>query len=113
MVKKKSTSFILARSAFRSLKSGIAQFLSIVAIGAIAVTLFVGLGANADSFESRVEEVYQKGHLPSLWLTTKSYDEVDEETLQGIVGDRGQVEGRTYLPAMIAKKDVYCVTMSL
>lgn len=111
MVKKKSTSFILARSAFRSLKSGIAQFISIVVIGAIAVTLFVGLGANADSFESRVEEVYQKGHLPSLWLTTKSYDEVDEETLQGIVGDRGQVEGRTYLPAMIAKKDVYCVTM--
>ena len=109
---KNSTVKLLGRTAFRSLRNGLAQFLSIVAIGAIAVTLFVGLGANADSFESRVNEVYARGELPSLWVTTKSYDENDLDKIKEIVGDKGKVETRTYLPASFSKKDIYCAISS-
>lgn len=100
MVKKQgtSTSDILFRMMLRTLKKNIAQFLSIIAIGAIAVTLFCGLISNADVFETQVDSVFAKGNLADLWVTTQHYDKDDEERLSSFLEDGEEIEGRFYLP---------------
>ena len=106
-MKKKSTIGLLNKMLIRSLKKGWAQFLSIVAIGAIAVTLFVGLLANADSFESRVNEVYSEGNLASLWVTTTKYDAKDKEEISSLLNEDETIEGRLYLPCKVGSMDIY------
>lgn len=106
-MKKKSTISLLNKMLIRSLKKGWAQFLSIVAIGAIAVTLFVGLLANADSFENRVNEVYSEGNLASLWVTTTKYDVKDKEEISSLLNEDETIEGRLYLPCKVGSMDIY------
>lgn len=92
---------------FRSLKKGWSQFLAIIAIGTIAVTLFVGLLANAQSFENQVSQCYQEGNLADIWVTTEKYDAEDESQIKTLVGDKGQVESRFYYPAEIGTHEIY------
>ena len=68
----------LEQKLFREVKANWKQFLSILFIGGIAVTLFVGLEANADSIASRVNETYTRGNMADIWVTTSSYVEEDE-----------------------------------
>ena len=110
-MKKKSTIGLLNKMLLRSLKKGWAQFLSIVAIGAIAVTLFVGLLANADSFENRVNEVYSEGNLASLWVTTTKYDEEDSKAISSLLNDDEKMEGRLYLPAEVGSMNIYLAVL--
>ena len=56
-MEKTSTHSLLNKMLLRSFKKAWAQFLAVIAIGAIAVTLFVGLLANAQSFENRLKEI--------------------------------------------------------
>lgn len=91
----------------RSLKKGWSQFLAIIAIGTIAVTLFVGLLANADSFESRVNEVYSEGNLASLWVTTSTCTKEDENEIAKLLNEGDELDGRLYLPATVGDKSVY------
>ena len=106
-MKKRSAQSLLFRMGLRSLKQGIAQFLSVIAIGAIALTLFVGLFANSKSFSSRAEEVYEKGNLGSLWVTTKSYDPEDQAAIASLLGEGTSVEGRFYCLMDYRKDDIY------
>ena len=85
---------ILAKLGLREIKNNWKQFLAIIAIGTIAVTLFVGLMANADNFESRVQKTFDNGNMADLWVTTLNYDSRDEAAIKGIVGDKGDVESR-------------------
>ncbi len=98
MVKKKSTFSLLLRMMMRTVRNGFAQFLAIIAIGSIAVTLFTGLISNAMVFSNQVEEVYSKGNLSSLWVTTKKYDQKDEEMISSFLQEGEKMEGRYYLP---------------
>ncbi len=110
-MKKKSTISLLNKMLIRSLKRGWAQFLSIISIGAIAVTLFVGLLANADSFENRVNEVYSEGNLSSLWVTTTKYDSKDQEEISALLNDDEEMEGRLYLPCKVGSMDIYLAVL--
>ncbi len=107
MVKKPSTFFTLFKMRLRSFKKGWAQFLSVIAIGAIAVTLFVGLTAHAESFESRVNSVYESGNLSSLWVTASRYDERDKNAIQGFLEEGDQLEERLYAPIEVANRSSY------
>ena len=100
MVKEQNpTTFsILFRMMLRTLKKNVAQFLSIIAIGAIAVTLFTGLISNADVFETQVDNVFQKGNLADLWVTTQKYDSEDEANVASFLHEDEEIEGRFYLP---------------
>ena len=98
---------ILDKMLIRSFKKGWAQFIAVIAIGAIAVTLFVGLLANANSFESRVEEVYGEGNLASLWATTTRYEKEDEDKISSFLQEGEEMDGRLYLPATAGSKSVY------
>lgn len=71
----------------REIKSSWSQFLAIIAIGGIAVTLFVGLLANAQSFENRVNASYDEGNMADIWVTAKTYDEADEGNIQALSPD--------------------------
>ena len=58
MAKRIGTGALLAKKALRQIKGEWKQFLSIFLMGAIAMTLFVGLFSNADSLSNRVDEAY-------------------------------------------------------
>ena len=113
-MKKRSTFGLLLKAQLRTIRQNWAQFLAIIAIGAIAVTLFVGLLANADDFELQVNTSYQRGNLSDMWVTTRMYDlnNDDKDAIEKIVGDQGKVEGRLYLPAKIGHNSVYLTVLS-
>lgn len=114
MVKKKSTAHILLKMMFRVLRRNFMQFLAIISIGAIAVTLFTGLISNADVFETQVNTVYQEGNLASLWVTTKNYDENDFSMISSLLGEDEKVESRYYLPCEGESHSYYlCVSETL
>lgn len=112
MVKRVSSFSLLLRSGIRSLKKGWAQFLSIVTIGAIAVTLFVGLLANAESLEKRVSSVYEEGNLASLWVTTNQTFEEDEMNIRSFLGENDALDKRLYIPASVGNSDIYLAVYS-
>ena len=98
---------ILAKLGLREIKNNWKQFLAIIAIGTIAVTLFVGLMANADNFESRVNRTFDNGNMADLWVTTRSYDSRDEANIKEIVGDKGRVESRFEAMGQAGHHSVY------
>ena len=106
-MEKKSTRSLLSKMLFRSFKKAWAQFLAVIAIGAIAVTLFVGLLANAQSFENRVNEVYSEGNLASLWVTTTRYEKEDQEKISSFLEEGEEMEGRLYIPCKANTKSIY------
>lgn len=106
-MRKKSTISLLDRMTLRSLKKGWAQFLAVILIGAIAVTLFVGLLSNAEVFERQVDKAYREGNLPDLWVTTSRYDVDDEDNLSSMLSEEDEIEGRFYLPCQIPGHQVY------
>lgn len=83
------------------------QFLSILFIGGIAVTLFVGLEANAQSISNRVDYAYEEGNMADLWVTTSSYDSADQANIDSITG--GRSEGRIYYTASLEGVGSYAV----
>ncbi len=107
MVKKPSLMSLLWKMRLRSFKKGWAQFLAVIAIGAIAVTLFVGLQANAASLESRSNQVYLEGNLASLWVTTNHYDSDDEAYIKKQLSEDDTMESRLYLPLQLATSNLY------
>lgn len=110
-MKKPGLFSLLRKMVFREFKQNWAQFLAIVAIGGIAVTLFVGLLSNAQSFSNQVNEMYDKGNLADIWVTTSEHDEKDEGKIKEIVGDKGEVESRFYLPSQLVNHPVYaCIS---
>lgn len=109
MMKNKSTFHLLNKMTLRSLKKGWTQFLAVILIGTIAVTLFVGLLSNADAFENQVNQVYKEGNLPDLWVTTSKYDQDDINEIQSLLSSDDQIEGRLYLPCEIPGHSVYLV----
>lgn len=105
----KKTLALLAKISHRELKSNWAQFLAIIGIGGVAVTLFVGLLANAASIENRVNQAYDEGQMADLWVTTSLYKPNDLALIQETVGDLGTVEGRFEAPGRHARNSVYSV----
>lgn len=83
------------------------QFIAIIVIGAIAVTLFVGLHANADVFEKRVDIVYSEGNLADLWVTTNSYDKEDYSKIKSFLEEGEAIESRLYIPSESSAHSVF------
>ena len=102
MVKRKLSTFrLLNRINIRTFLHSKFQFLAVIFITAIALTLYVGLTSNAKSINDRVNSLYQDGNIADIWVTTSTYDENDLNNLKSILNDDGEVESRLYLPASI------------
>lgn len=110
-MKKKSPLPLLFKMGRREVRGNWSQFLSIISIGAIAVTLFVGLLANADSFENRMYKSYSDGNLADLYLVTSAHYGDDLLRVKETVGTNGEVEGRLYL-SCDSGSHVYYVAVS-
>ena len=78
----------------REVRRSWAQFLAIFLIGAIAVTLFVGLLSNAATFEYQTERAYEAGNCADIFLTSARHEEEEEEAIRTILGDKGELDGR-------------------
>jgi len=99
----------LAKMGRREVKSHWAQFLAIIGIGGVAVTLFVGLLANAESIEKRVDQAYDEGNMADLWVTTSSSRTIDYVSISSIVGEEGEVDTRFEAPGRFARNSIYTV----
>lgn len=98
---------LFKKMAFRSLKKSWSQFLAILAIGTIAVTLFVGLKANALSLEKRVEATYSLGNMADLWVTSSSYNEEEVSKMKDLASKKdATMEGRFVLTASLGSHNV-------
>ena len=93
-MKKPSSFLLLLRMGMREVRRSWAQFLAIFLIGAIAVTLFVGLLSNAATFEYQTERAYDSGNCADIFLTSARHEEEEEEAIRTILGDKGELDGR-------------------
>ena len=99
----------LSKKLFRDIWKNFRQFISIIFIIGISVTLYVGLDANAQSFENRVNEVYRIGNVADEWITISpdfvNQDEMKEDLdfikKEANVEEGGEVETRFYLPVSL------------
>lgn len=108
MVKKVSTLSLLTKMNVRTFLRSRFQFLAVIFISAIAMTLYVGLTSNAKSINNRVNQLYEEGNIADIWLTLNNSDmsfellsendnenkSTDIEKIREIVGDNGVVEER-------------------
>ena len=105
-MKKKTPFGLFFKLALREAKHGWAQFLAIVSIGAIALTLFVGLEANAASLSRRVDRTYEEGNMADIWVTSSRYEERDERLVQSLLEEGENYEKRFEMSASIGSHSV-------
>ncbi len=102
-----STFAVLFKMAVRECKKSWAQFLAIVAIGAIAVTLFIGLLANAECFDLQLNKTYEAGNMADVWVYSLRYNEKDEDHLYKELRDGDVLDSRFEYTATANGKGVY------
>ncbi|MDO5330349.1 MAG: FtsX-like permease family protein [Bacillota bacterium] len=103
---------ILAIKLRRTLLSGWKQFIALLAIGALAMTLFIGLLSNAYSLSERVEAVYSSGNMADIYVTTETYEAEDQSKIASILNEAGEefsIENRSEVTALLGGEDSYCV----
>ncbi len=106
----------LLHSCLVDFRKNMKQFIAIVFIIGIAVTLFTGLSSNSIEFERRVNDVYStsNGNLADIWLTVNvDYDsdenDSDLENIKKIAGSGSSVETRTLIPATVSDIGSYAL----
>ena len=98
---------LLLRKCFREILRNIKQYISIIFIIAISITLYTGLDANALGLKNRVEDVYVKGNIADEWVTLNpqfgEYEKMDEdyEQIKKASGDNSTIEKRFYMQSTI------------
>lgn len=110
-------SSLLFKRSIRDLVKNLKQYIAIIFIIGIAVTLFCGLESNAQSLENRVNEVYSEknGNLGDIWITLDNdYERINEykdeyNSIQDIVGSDSIVETRLLAPSKLNSADAYAL----
>ena len=103
----KSFFSLLNKKRARNLLGNFQQFISIILMGGIAMTLFVGLFSNSDSLSSRVEQAYEEGDFPSLYLFTSEGRMEDENRLIRLLDDDDVLDSRLEVTASFGGRPVY------
>jgi ABC-type antimicrobial peptide transport system permease subunit len=101
------TNAVLRRKMFRQTLSGWKQFLAIIAIGGIAVTLFVGLLSNAKSLSDRVDLFYEQGNAADIYVTSNEYQTEDLQGIKGCLEDHDAVEARFEMGVRLGSANAY------
>lgn len=103
---------VLLKKCFRDIFRNIKQFISIIFIVAISCTLYIGLEANAQGFENRVNTVFKEGNLSDLWVTVNpeldNYTQMDQDLqfIKSVSGEESEAETRLFLPSNILSYSV-------
>lgn len=101
MVKNNKLSRLMTKMNLRTILKSKLQFVAVIFITAIAMTLYVGLTSNAKSIQNRVNELYQESNMADIWVTTSNFDGNDYYEIKDLVGINGKVESRFALPAKL------------
>ena len=103
---------VLLKKCFRDIFRTIKQFISIIFIVAISCTLYIGLEANAQGFENRVNKVFNDGNLSDIWvMVTPALDDfemmdADLNFVKSVSGKESESETRLFLPSNILSYSV-------
>ena len=91
----------------REIKSNWKQYLSVVLIAMLAVTLFTGIWANYRNFQDKLKVIYDKTNMCDGIIMTKEYNAQMEQYLldQGITYQK-----RIYFPTKFENNPIYLVT---
>ena len=94
----------MAKVGVKTFKENLYQFIALIFIGIISVTIYIGLMANALTFSSRIEDMYTKSNIADLSVTLDPRHkdtENDEKKISEIIGDKGKIEKRFYTYATL------------
>ena len=105
--RKRSTFSVLFKMAVREAKKSWAQFLAIVAIGAIAVTLFIGLLSNAECFDRQLNATYDAGNMADVWVYSLRYQDSDAAYVNSRLKEGDAIDGRFEYTATANGQGVY------
>ena len=98
MVRRPNPAAVLRRRIRREIRDNFLQFLAVILIAFLAVTLFCGLTANYKKLERRVDVVYREGSMPDVFVLTSGLEEGDREFAAALEGVEA-AESRLYLTA--------------
>lgn len=101
------TNAVLRRKMLRQTLQGWKQFLAIIAIGGIAVTLFVGLLSNAQSLSDRVDLFYQQGNAADIYVTAQNYQSEDLAGISNCLEAKDAVEARFEMGTRLGSQNAY------
>lgn len=73
---------VLRKKVVREIRTSYLQYLSVIMIAMLAVTLFTGIFANYKNFDDRVKKVYEETNMCDIVITYSEHDEKDEKYLQ-------------------------------
>lgn len=90
----------------REIKSNFKQYLSVILIATLAVTLFTGIWANYKNFDDQLNHLYEQSNMCDGIVMTKSYDEDLNKYLNSL---NVTYEKRIYMPAKSVNHNVYAV----
>ncbi len=82
MVKSK----ILFRMSLREIKNNFKQYLALILISFLAVTLFIGLTANSQSLQLRVDTLYEQGNIADIFTYVDKTSEEEAKELESMEG---------------------------
>ena len=95
---------LLFKMGFQTFKKNLTQFLALIFIGMISVTIFIGLVCNALTFQDRVSTIYKRSNFADVFVTTNPKNKVDladEENIAKITDGKGTFEKRFYAYASV------------
>lgn len=98
---------VLSKKLFREIRSNFKQYLSSVAIAALAVTLLTGLLANHENFAARLGEIYSGSSMCDYEILFKANADKCEDYLKEV---GLEYQKRLFLPARVDGHDVYLVS---
>lgn len=88
---------VLRKKVIREVRTSYLQYLSVIMIAMLAVTLFTGIFANYKNFDDRVKKVYEETNMSDITITYSKYDENDEKFLKD---NNFDYEKRIYFTAL-------------
>lgn len=106
-----SLSNILFKKTRRELVKNFLQYLAIIFITALAVTLFSGLSSNASVLEKRVEEIYEVGNVADIWTQVDIVSVNDRNEISKLAGSFSKTEERLILPSFVEKRNTNAIVV--
>lgn len=97
------STFLLTKKVARDIKANIVQYIAIILIATLAISLFLGLATSYHSLDNRVNKLYQNGNVADLDLLARKFSDSDFEKISKLDSlKESAIEKRTLLPLNIS-----------
>lgn len=90
----------LNQKVIREIKSNWKQYLAVILIATLAVTLFTGIYANWQNFQFKLDTIYEKSNMSDATIMVDSTNEELKEEIRTYLDSEGtKYQERVYIPA--------------